>query len=152
MFSFFISNKEIILFSISVSGFILSLYNLFNDRRRMKLSYTLQPDSKSKRLIFIGIVSNPSKIPNSIVLYSFRLNGIRIDTSRYHAGGFDMGHFHQKSVLTPIEFGKSIPVGSTIAFQDVLKLKSFTPDDNLVLHVKTANYTKSFKLKMKEHF
>lgn len=152
MFSFLISKKEIVLYLISISGFILSLYNLFNNQRRIKLSYTLQSDSKSERLIFTGILSNPSRNPNSIVLYSFTLNGKRIDTSHYHAGGFDMGHFHKGSNLTPIEFGRILPVGSAMAFQDVLKLKSFSPHDDLVLQVKTANYTKRFKLKIKQFF
>lgn len=152
MLSFITLNKEIILFSISVSGFILSLYNFFNDRRRIELSYTLRQDSNSENLIFIGIISNPSKIPNSIVMISFMLNGERIDVSRYHAGGFDMGHTHQSSALTPLEFGKSIPVGSTIAFQEVLKLEDVLSGDKLTMILKTANYKKKFDLKIKTTF
>jgi hypothetical protein len=152
MLSFILKNKELILFLISISGFSLSLYNFFNDRKRLTLSYTLLADQKSKRLIMTGILSNPSKTPNSIVMSSFYLNGNRIETSRYHDGGFDMGSFHRSSRLHPIEFAKALPGGSAIAFQEILKIESITPNDKLVFHMQTANYSKKYGLKLKDSF
>lgn len=144
--------KDQVLFFIAIAGFLLSLYNFFHDSRRIKLIYTLIPDKNSNRLMFFGILSNPSKTPNSVVSYSYFLNDKRVKTSTYHDKGFDMGTFHKNSIFSPLELAANLPVGGTIPFQDVLKIESLSSADTLILEIKTANYSKKFNLKLRESF
>lgn len=152
MINFLTNNREIITLLIAICGLALSLYNFFKDKRKFKLYYILEKNEKSNRLILTGILTNPSKNPNSIIECVFLYNGEKVDCSRYFSGGFDMGHFHKPSIFSPIELTQSVPPGSSIAFSEVLKLKDLLPGDRLIMLMKTANYQKKFHLKIKDSF
>lgn len=127
---------------ISISGFLLSLYNLFKDKRKITLSYFLVKNDKSNRMILTGVIANPSKMPNSIIECTYLYNGNKIDCSHYHDNGFDMGSFHKSSLLTPIPLTQEISPGSSVAFSEVLKIKDILPGEKLVMVIRTANYQK----------
>ncbi len=137
---------------ISISGFFLSLYNLFKDKRKITLSYFLVKHDKSNRMILTGVIANPSKMPNSIIECTYLYNGNKIDCSHYHDNGFDMGSFHKSSLLSPIPLAQEISPGYSVAFSEVLKMKDILPGEKLVMVIRTANYQKKFKLKLKDSF
>lgn len=128
---------------ISISGFFLSLYNLFKDKRKITLSYFLVKHDRSNRMILTGVIANPSKMPNSIIECTYLCNGNKIDCSHYHDNGFDMGSIHKSSPLSPIPLAQEISPGYSVAFSEVLDMKDILPGEKLVMVIRTANYQKN---------
>ncbi|HFU5561445.1 TPA: hypothetical protein ACH6EV_002991, partial [Enterococcus faecium] len=110
-----------------MSGFFLSLYNLFKDKRKITLSYFLVKHDRSNRMILTGVIANPSKMPNSIIECTYLYNGKKINCSHYHANGFDMGSIHKSSLLSPIPLAQAISPGYSVAFSEVLDMKDILP-------------------------
>ncbi|MEW7916546.1 hypothetical protein [Enterococcus avium] len=152
MSNFLIAHKDFITLIIAIGGFCLSLYNFLKDRRKITLSYSLVKNAKSNRLILTGVIANPSKTSNSIIDCLFFYNDQEVVRSRYHDGGFDMGHFHRPSIFVPLSSTQPISPGSSIAFSEVLKLEDVLSGDKLTMILKTANYKKKFNLKIKTTF
>lgn len=142
--------KEQITFVFAFVGFVLSLYNFWRDSRKIKMSYKFIKD-KNNNYQFLGIVSNPSKSPNSVISYSFFDGSKELRVAKADGKGFNADHFYQPSKVQPLKIGDPLPVGSSLLFGALLLEKNITRR-YIKLKFKTANYRKTFWIKIKDDF
>lgn len=142
--------KEQITFLFAFVAFILSLYNFRKDSRKVKLTYRFF-QSEHGGYELVGFLSNPSKNPNSIISYSFFKDGVPIETAKHDGKGYNLKKCYVPSKISPIESTTVLANGSSIIFGSYL-FTDLNSNDKIKMELITANYKKTFKIKIKDEF
>lgn len=143
---------NVITLSVAIISLMLSFYNFWQYRRKLTLIYKLVASEDGETYTLTGFFSNPSKAPNSILYYYFLDKGSEVETAKYRKGHFHLRHKYLPSALGPIQKVMQLPPGSSVLFMNILFLENLDQNDRIEVVMKTANYTKIFKIKVKPTF